>query len=368
MAFKTKTIRRLILLILSSLILLEIVVLTPSQTEDTKTLSTKAAGEGLLEDNEPTAILDLPRRKVAEYGVTSFKYVSVQDGEKLWKLDAQKAFMYNPEKLVHGRIITAHLYDSNQKETLVTGTEAKYYLNQKDVEIFGNVHTQFPDGFEIWSPYLRYRPNGRHITVPSTYAVRGTGDQEHGQKFEFTSQGLDYKMNEGLVHLPKNARVTLLRSSTLDAQGIPNSTIIESDECVMNRNTQFAYFTMSSSRPLNTRFVKITQPTLFTRARKADLNYGDFTHVLQYLIAYQDVFIKELDPDSTSLRYATGGIAEFDTRKDTVTLSQFPQVYQDEDTATGDLVIFHRDSGVIEIEQSNAYSKGQGSSPDPNHK
>jgi len=368
MAFKTKTIRRAVLVILSVLILLEIVVLTPSPTEDPKASSPNTSKEDLLEDSEPSAILNLPRRKIAEYGVTSFKYISVQNGEKQWKLDAEKAFMYNPEKLVHGRSITAYLYDSNQKAIIVSGSEAKYYLNQKDVEIFGDVHTRFPDGFEMWSPYLRYQPNNRHISVPSTYPIRGIGNQKHGQRFEFASHGLDYLMNEGLVTLKKDSRVTLMRSSELDAQGIPNSTIIESDQCLMNRNTQFAYFTMDPHHSINQRYVKITQPTLFTRARKADLNYGDFTNVLKYLVAYQEVLIKELDPESSSLRYATGGLAEFDTRKDTVKLSQFPQVYQDEDTTTGDLVVFHRDSGVIEIEQSNAYSKGQERNSSPTHK
>ncbi len=365
MAFKFTTIRPLILVTLSVLILLEIVVLTPSPMEDVKLQTASTPVAGILEDNEPSSIPDLPHRKVAEYGVSSFKYVSVQNGEKQWKLDAEKAFMYNPEKLVHGRSIKAYLFDSDQKTTVITGSEAKYFMNQKDLEIFGNVHTLFPDGFEIWSSYLRYRPNTRHITVPTSYPVRGAGSQSGGQTLEFSSLGLDYQMNVGQVLLPKNAHVTLLRSATLDAQGVPNRTLIESDQCMMNRLTQFAFFTMDPSRPSSTRFVHITQPTLFTRARRADLNYGDFTNVLKYLVAYDEVLIKESDPDSTSLKYATGGMAEFDTRNDTVTLTQFPQVYQDEDTVTGDIVLFHRDTGVIEIEQSNGYSQGQERSPGP---
>jgi len=360
MAFRPKTIRPMILAALSILIILEIVVLTPSPTEDLKAQSASRGSQTLIiQDHEPSAIPNLPKRKVAEYGINSFKYVSTQNGVKQWKLDAATAFMYDPEKLVHGRTITAYLYDPDEKVTLVTGAEAKYFMNQRDLEIYGSVHTQFADGFEIWSEYLRYKPGDRLATVPSTYSVRGVGHQDGGQQLEFSSLGFHYEMSTGKVLLPKNAKVTMVRTSQLDTQGVPNKTLIESDQCLMHRDTQIAFFTMNPNRALSTHFVQITQPTLYTRGRRAELNYGDFSNVLKYLVAHDEVLIKESGSDSDSLRYATGGLAEFDTRNDRVTLSQFPQVYQDEDTVTGDLVIFHRNTGIIEIEQSNGFSHGQ---------
>ena len=64
------------------------------------------------------------------------------------------------------------------------------------------------------------------------------------------------------------------------------------------------------------------------------------------------------DEDKPQLRYATGGRADFDARSDIVRITEFPQAYQDNDTVTGDVIILHRDSDLVEVEHSNAFSEG----------
>jgi hypothetical protein len=76
------------------------------------------------------------------------------------------------------------------------------------------------------------------------------------------------------------------------------------------------------------------------------------------LTAYDDVLIKETGSTDHTLRYATGGQADFDTNRDVIVLSKFPQAYQDQDTVTGDIILMHRETDVIEIEHSNAFSGG----------
>jgi hypothetical protein len=103
------------------------------------------------------------------------------------------------------------------------------------------------------------------------------------------------------------------------------------------------------------------------------MHYGDFSKLLQYMTAYEDVFIKELKAPSDNkekkepaakpsegpnLRYATSGRADFDTKSDVIRLTEFPQAYQDNDTVTGDIIIMHRDSDLVEVEHSNAFSEG----------
>jgi LPS export ABC transporter protein LptC len=359
-------IRPILLLIVTVLIITKVVFLSPSPLEETKlNVQSAMSVDELVLDQGNTLIPDLPRNRVAEYSIEKFSYVAVQKGVKQWKINATHAFMYNPEKLVHARGVTAFLFDPQGKMTLVTGQEARYSLNEKNLEIYGNVKTIFPDGFELLSEYLHYAPLENHILIPKKYIARGQSKNTQAaptQSFSFTSRGLDYSMRRAQITLMEDVHAVFLKKAGTkkgEALGVPDQTTIESDCCQIDRNKNLAHFTMNQARPLRERFVHIVQPTLFSKCRTADLNYGDFSQVLQYLTAHEDVLIKETGKDE-ALRYATGGRADFDTRRDIIVLTEFPQAYQGQDTVTGDVILMHRDTDVIEIEQSNAYSSGLG--------
>ena len=360
------------LLAIGAVIVTEIVALSPSSLEEGKPGPLAVEPEALILDNEPSLIPGFPQRKIAEYGVEDFRFVSIENGNKQWRIEAKRAFMYNPERLVHSRRMKAFLYDPEGKITTITGDESKYFLNNRNLEVFGNVKTLFPDGFELNSDYLRYKPEQHKIEIPRQYRVHGIGEENAGKKLQFLSKGLDYQMNESLILLNEAVRVTLSRiepradsaqdvplNKTQDAthRGVPDATLIESDQCLINRKNNLAKFTMDSNRRIDTRFVHISQPHLTSRSRRADLNYGDFSTLLKYMTAYEDVLIKDTS-NPKSLRYATGGRADFDNRGDMIVMTEFPQVYQDQDTVTGDIITIHRDTDIVDVEHSNAFSQG----------
>ncbi|MCM2322578.1 MAG: LPS export ABC transporter periplasmic protein LptC [Oligoflexia bacterium] len=336
-----------------ALILVQIVALSPSSVDERpETVSSSVDPEFLLPRGEKTLASGIPSGKVPDYSVDQFNYVSTQDGVKQWKLVAQQAFLYNHEKLVHARNVKAYLYDANEKVTLVTGLEAKYFMNQRDLEIFGDVTTTFPDGFVLKSPFLRHRPQERKIEIPPQFPVNGDGSQSQDQKLAFDSYGLEFTM--------ANSRITLSRAVQVRTSSpTSETTAIESDRCVIYRDRQLAEFTMSPSRPLDTRFVRIVQPTLLTRSRRTDLNYGNSAKMLNYMVASEDVLIRELSKTAQGLKYATGGKALFDAKRNVIVLTEYPQVYQDSDTVTGEVITLHRDKDIVEVEHSNAYSQGQ---------
>jgi LPS export ABC transporter protein LptC len=359
MGIKRKHLRPLLLVGMGAVIITQIVALSPSKLEESKTSPVAVEPETLILDNEPSLIPGFPQRKIAEYGVEDFRFVSVQEGIKQWRIEAKRAFLYNPEHLVHSRKMKAYLYDPEGKITTITGEESKYYLNHRDLEVYGNVKTLFPDGFELDSDYLRYKPEQHKIEIPKKYRVHGIGQENDGKSLQFFSRGLDYQMSESLILLNQDVRVTLSRIAPKEETtiGVPNRTVIESDQCLINRKTNLAKFTMNPNRLMDTRFVHISQPHLLSRSRRADLNYGDFSAILQYITAYEDVLIKDTG-NQNNLRYATGGRADFDNRRDVIVLTQFPQVYQDQDTVTGDIITIHRDTDIVDVEHSNAFSQG----------
>ena len=375
----------------------EIVALSPSSVDDDSHPDTSPIDPTeLVGSTDPVLATGIPRR-IPEYSVTEFDYVSTQDGEKQWKLLADKAALFNKEHLVHARQIKAFLFDPEGKVTIITGKEAKYFMGRKDLEVFGDVVTKFPDGFELYSEYLRYHPDRRYIEIPNSYPVRGLSrkedaqvspksssggsDDEESPDMSFTSHGFQFEMARGWIVLPRDSIVSMIRPDPKD------NTTIDSDHCEIDRRKHIAHFTMFPERPVDERFVHIHQPTLYARSRRADVYYGDASQILHDMTAYDDVFIRQLPGEATTaapkptpmptpisqttnssasgsgsgdpdLKYATGGRADFDTKKNLIVLTQFPQAYQGSDTVTGDVILMHRDTDVIEVEHSNSYTDG----------
>jgi LPS export ABC transporter protein LptC len=361
----SRRLKPLLLAGIAALILVQVVALTPTTVEQPGDNSTPIAPELLVPPTEPTLANGVPVDQVPDYSVDGFNYVSTHGGVKEWNILANRAFLYNHNRLVHARTVRALLYDPDGKITVVTGQEAKYLMNGRDLEVYGNVVTTFPDGFELHSEYLHYRPNERIVDIPTTQDVRGHGKQEGGKIFDFKSRGLTYAMGKSEIVLESNVEVVMdkkIPEAQDDPKHVGSKTVIHSDHCVIDRVKQLAHFTMFPSRPLDTRFVIITQPTLYSKGRSADLNYGDFTEMLHYIVLYDDVVLIEKSADETEpdtdMRYGTGGRADFDAKSDIVVLSQFPQVYQGKDTVTGDTILLHRDTDIVEVEHSNAFSGG----------
>ncbi len=373
-----RRLRPLFLLGIAGLIIMQIVALSPKNLEQNDDRKSEAITESELlpnQDSESILATGIPKNKVPDYTVEGFDYVSTQSGHKQWKLIAKKAFLYQKERMVHARDVTAYLYDADDKITVVRGKEAKYFMNQKDLEVFGDVKTKFPDGFMTESEYLKYRPQTKKIDIPVAYHVKGFGDESDSensseQKMEFESNGLSFAMGDSQIVLPQAVVVTMYKGSPSSSSkgqataGVAEKTTIKSDHCIIYRNDQLAHFTMYEKRPLKDRFVEITQPGMFAKSRRTDLRYGDLAQVLQYLTAYEDVYIREVpkSKDEAS-RYGTGGRADFDTRRNVIILKEFPQVYQDNDTVTGDIIVVHRDTDIVEVEHSNAYSEGEKQEP-----
>jgi hypothetical protein len=257
------------------------------------------------------------------------------------------------------------------KSRTITGDESQYFLAHRQLEIFGNVKTVFPDGFELHSNYLKYLPETHKIEIPVKYEVHGIGQPEGGKKLQFASHGLDYWMKDSLIRLSEAVRVTVEKINQPDPPGTPpDLTVITSDQCIIDRKISLAKFTMNPGRSNDTRYVHISQPKLLSRSRKTDLHYGNFSSLVQYMTAYEDVLIVDKgaaqnQPASEksgtpppSIRYATGGRADFDSMRDVIVMTKFPQVYQDQDTVTGDIITIHRDTDIIDIEHSNAFNEG----------
>jgi LPS export ABC transporter protein LptC len=352
--------RRLRPLILSGVVLLivgKIVFLSPSLLEESQSPPKTLEMSTLVDPDQHPRASGIPTDKTPDYTIQQFTYLSTHNDEKEWNLNASEAYLFNALKLVHSKQVKALLYDTDGNTTVVTGDESKYLMNQRDLEVFGNVVTTLPDGFVIKSDYMRYRPQQKHVEIPASYAVAGDGQEQGGEHIHFTSQGLEFDMEKSEIYLPSSVHFTTVRSGPQE-----EPTTILSDRCMIYRKKQIAHFTMNPSRSNSSRFVEIEQPSTWGKGRRADLNYGTAPELVQYMTLFEDVSIKDLKKDPgaavSAMKYATGGRADFDSHQNVIVLTEYPQVYQDEDTVTGDKILLHRDTDIIEVEHSNAFRQG----------
>ena len=297
--------------------------------------------------------------KIPEYSVNEFDDTSTEKGHRQWKLKASRGYLYHQDRLVLARTAEAQLYDSEGKITLITGNYARYEMGHKSLEIFGKVTTRFPDGFLVHSEYVHYDPSTKKVDIPSRYAAEGEGLVEPTRRLRFTSMGLHFQMGESLISLPQDVQF-LIEPNKKNSQNQSETTTIESDECDIDRTKRIALFAMKPERPSEEAFVHLRQPTLLIKSRKMSLRYGDENGKTSFdtILAEQDVFLQEKGKKTVN-RYGTAGKGLFDTKKNVVYLTEFPQLYQDEDTVTGEVIVLHRDTDIVEVEKSNAFSRGE---------
>jgi hypothetical protein len=213
-----------------------------------------------------------------------------------------------------------------------------------------------PDGFQTQSDYLLYRPEPREIHIPNAYRVMGWNspakDSPGEERMNFESFGLDYRFDTGVISLSSRVRTRHFLKGPK-----PQKTTILSDRAIIDRSRSHAWFTMAEASEVPKKFVKVEQLDLHSFSRKVTLSFED--QKVHQMVAEKDVTILDLSKPGMVGRRATGGMAEFDTRRDVVVLTDYPQVYQGEDTLVGDVILLHRESDLVEVENSNAYSNGK---------
>jgi len=355
-------------------IILQIVAFSPRKLEEEG--APEAINAESLRPNYSDSLVTptIPADRVPEYTMEGFQEVSTQAGTKQWLLQADHAFYYQIDGIVHARDVHADLYDAQGRITVVTSKEAKYFMATKNLELFGDVKTVFPSGLETLSPYMLYQAATKDVSVPIAYPVFGKSlpsmtPNPGAERFDFRARGLHYSGIEDRVDLLADVDVRILKTDPKKGLEI---TTIDSDRASIERKRDIMKFSMLEARPSELRFVRINQPGMTSRSRRAEFRINANPRKLRTMKALDDVKIDEKPtvPEdatvserkrakTTKTRYATAGIAEFDNAKNLIILRDYPQVYQDRDTITGEIIIVHRDSDLVEVDQSNAFSEGE---------
>ncbi len=323
-----------------------LVLLNPSSLEDDfggiRIINPKDLLTFLKNDPPPLAE-GVPVDVAPSYSLRDALTLSSKGVKPSTKMNARKANVYSKENIIHARDVVIELED----HTIVRAKEAIDYTEKNQVNFYGSVHTTFTNGAEVFSEFATvFTKPVTHIIIPVTQQARGRKDDKKTLT-EFTSQGLDYTdAPPKELHLLSNVVVDITEEDQ------KKSTRVISDQATYNQDQGHLHFFMNETRPLKEQFVFTHRVDLDVNSRTLEV-YLNEKKELEKIVALRDVWIKD-SHDPLKISTSTSGKAVFIEAKNDVILSDFPQVYQEGDTITGDIIIDHRTTDLIEVKQSNA--------------
>jgi LPS export ABC transporter protein LptC len=320
--------------------------------------ATPSAQELAGQSGSPFKGFEPPSGSSPDYTLKGLNYISVLRGKRQWQIKGQEAEVYSAQQWVYSRQVLADLYSDEQTPALkVEGQLARYNINTKNLEIGGNVVARFADGSILRTEFLEYLASEKKVIIPIKYRVLGAGPTQTPERLRFESSGMDGNLISGVFNLKSKVFVEMLGrdSRTPPTRAWSSSGIFFRSEERLE---------LQGSPPTLGPPARMEQGTLKATAlqMEARMTSRDQEKRKPSFAAWDDVKIEEWKkslnqgaPD----RYSTSGRAEFDPESQNVVLTEFPQVYQEGDTMTGEVIRIRRKEDLVEVENSNAFTTGE---------
>ncbi len=363
--------RLLFLVSLAVLIVIQVIAFRPQKIEQEQSTSPVPPNE-LVQEIPALRLKELiPKDAIPKYQFDGFRFTSMKNKKKQWKMNAVTAWVYEVQfQIVRAQTAEALLFSKEQKEIKVWADEMYYRADGKELELYGNVKALMPDGLVIRGDYVLYKEDTQEVRVPMNEKVIGLRPLKGQERIEFESYGATSALDSGIINLLSRVLVKSFRADAKTREMV--DTKLWSDQAKLNTKTQEAEFWMHSERPQ--RFVRIEEPRFKAVARTVDyFGLSPLNKDTRRIVAKKDVKIEETPVPLTAAeqlnpkikppetRFSTSGRAELYLDRNTVELSDYPQVYQGPDTITGEKIILYRDSDRVRVLESNAYTeKSQG--------
>ena len=294
--------------------------------------------------NEPTSVIKaVPVDVTPDYSLRDMEFYNTTKNKPSWKLTARKSNVYQTANIIHCRDLILELSD----HTTVQSREGVYYTNQDVGEFYGDVVTTLANGTVVYSQYARVKTKPiTEISIPMTEPV--LIKKQNPKSFIIArAYGLTYSDSP-----PQEFK--LLNKVEVEIIG-DKHTWIYSDYARFLHMKNHLYFEMNDQQPLERQFAMAKQVDMDLKSRTIEAQLDDKDQ-FETITALKDVTIHDFH-DEAHPSTSTSGKATYFEAKDEIHLYDFPQVYQDGDTITGDVIVYNRATDIVEVKQSNGIYK-----------
>jgi lipopolysaccharide transport protein LptA len=299
-----------------------------------------------LKNEAKTAVADVPQGIVPSYSLKDSIMYTSNGTKPNFKLVASRSNFYQAQQIIHALEVLVTFDDG----TTVKANEGVFFTEKNQANFYGAVHTVFANGATLDSERATaFMKPVTKIVIPNDVLATGMKADENSIT-HFTAYGLEYvDESPKVLKLFSKVHVWIENDKVTD---------IYSDRARYAYEDGFLNFEMNENRPLYEQFVLANQIDLNMKSRTLEMQLDD-DQALDKITARGDVWTKDFH-DPEKITTSTSGVGIYDQQKNDITLTEFPQVYQDGDTITGDVIIDHRNTDQIEVKESNAiYNNGK---------
>ncbi len=269
---------------------------------------------------------------VPDYRMKNFRYISTENNKKEIELYAAEANYFLKKQYLRSSHTVAYIYNEKGEKTEVTSNKGLFMIKDRYLELSGDVNSISQDSFRLAGEKIQYNINKRKISIPNPFSG------------ELESQKLKISANSGSLDLNAN---------TIAFQGRVSIVYKDPSHGIMSIKAQKTNLYRDQYRLVCTERVRLRQNKIKLSSDTLSLSYNSKLRSgrkgLKYMRASGNVIIKD-----NRLGYSRSQEAEFSRSTDAIVLKGHPSLYSKKGTVTGDTLILHRSTGVIEVKSTNA--------------
>lgn len=271
---------------------------------------------------------DASAPSVPEYLMRKMRYVLLTGGKLQTEMFSEESQFRLELQELHSTTVNGNFYNDEGLPTNLKSDFANYLMKKRLLHLKDNVVCETSDHFVMKTPEADYDLNKKFFTANRD--VNGYTDKE---ELKFWSDRAESYVDTKTANLFGNARAEYKEAK----QGL---TKIRGDRALLDRNGGAVTFFEK---------VKINQDKYDVDSNSASLFYSKPSKAIQYMVARENVEIRE-----HSGRHTRSQEAQFFSPTNTIVLIGFPSVYDGDDVVTGDRITLYKNTGVVEVTSANA--------------
>ncbi|SMC26629.1 LPS export ABC transporter protein LptC [Desulfacinum hydrothermale DSM 13146] len=121
----------------------------------------------------------------SEMRLTQMEYTEVQEGRQVWRLKAREAKYFQESQKTHLQDVHVEIYLEDGRTVVLESREGMLYAGTKDIELWGHVKAQVPQGYVVLTERARYRHADRQIVSETPVRVVGPLVQLQGSRWRY---------------------------------------------------------------------------------------------------------------------------------------------------------------------------------------